>query len=157
MLDVHARNHVSRVRRETNGTSSSLSLVRFRRVQMERRQCKQRFHRRQEQVPVVTLKRKTHLVAFLFVICQYAMVDRQCILPVGIISWFCSFTVAMELLAVATARHKHQEEYILKAQELYMKERYEAALFEYQVLRKSNKRIVMLRENGRPSAIVAID
>lgn len=131
-------------------------VVCIRQIEVDRQENEHRFHRQRRKVPVVTLKRRTHLFAFLLAICQFAIMDQLNILPLGIITWCCSFAAALEMLVAARARHQ-REEYILRQQQMFIQERYETALFEYEVLKQSNKRIVIIEENGRPSAIVAID
>lgn len=149
------RNHASAPWREPSSSASSLPIS-FCKVKMERPQNDSSFHRQQEEVPVVTLKRKSLLTAFLFIICQYAMLDTWNLLPVGIMAWCGSLTIAMELLHTAKLRHQRHQ-YIVRQQTKRMQERYETIIFEYRVLKQSDKKIVIIEENGRPSAIVAID
>jgi hypothetical protein len=133
--------------------SASASMMHIQRIPMERRRNDGLFQQK-EVVTVLSLNRKTHLAILLFTIGQFAILDPHCILPLGIISWCCSLTLALELLHHMYFPPKHD---FLKEQEFIQKQ-YERILFEYRVLKQSNKRIAIVNDKrGRPLAIVTID
>lgn len=130
-------------------------MMRIKRTRMERRRH-DGLHggQRKEIVTVISLKRKTHLVILLFTVGQIAVLDPHCILPLGIISWYC---FCLELLHNMYSPSQH--DFLEERQKEFIQQQYERILFEYRVLKQSNKRIVIVNDkrSGQPSAIVTID
>ena len=129
--------------------------IRLRRIQVEQRYDERCFGHQQERVSVLTLKRRTHVAVFLITLCQYAMLDTLNILPIGILTWCCSFTVALEFVMTTSQTQQLQNEDYVRQQELFYKQ-YERALFEYQVLNQSKKKIVIIKEDNGRRVLVAL-
>lgn len=153
-------------RRDSSSASphAQTPMMRLKQIPMERRQRRidglYGNNGDKEVVSVLCLKQKTHLAMILFALCQYALMDPFGILPLGVISWCCSFTIALELLLVDTRKSSSSHLDILekRRQQEYIRQQYDRILFEYRVLKQSSKRIVIVNDKqGRPSAIVAID
>lgn len=112
----------------------------------------------QETVPVLTLRNKTCLFGFLVTLCQFAMMDPYNVLPAGTIAYSILLGIAIELILTpddemflvswpwedqqrAAWEHQRRKEW---------EEAYEAARFEYHVLRNRPKtRIVEIEEDGK--------
>lgn len=138
--------------------SASSTMMHIKRMPMERRRNDGlRGAQHKEVVTVLSLKRKTHLAILLFTVGQFAVLDPHCILPLGVISWYCSFTLALELLHNMYSSSQHG--FLEEQHDKFIQQQYERILFEYRVLKQSNKRIVIVNDkrSGQPSAIVTID
>lgn len=141
MLDLYGH----RVSSRPQTSQKSISWVRMR---VERRYDERFSDRRQNTATVVLVRRRTYLAAFLLILYQYAMVDTISLLPIGIICWSVSLSVALEVLA----EHKKQVQLEVRAlwqQRDDLQQRYQTALFEYRVMKRSKKSIVAIEENGK--------
>jgi hypothetical protein len=137
------------------------------RIQVERHQHHNPFHHQRsskaETVRVITIRRRSqYLVAFLMVVFQFARVDAGNLLPVGIILYAFGISFAFEQLTTTTApttpvgllrwweRNKEEKEReMIRRRELEFQNAYQAAMFEYQVLKgRRNVQIVSIIQDG---------
>jgi diphthamide synthase subunit DPH2 len=109
-----------------------------------------------ETVRVLTIRRRSqYLVAFLVVLCQFAVVDTSNFLPVGIILYAFGISVALEQLTTTTTtttsnKEEQQEREMIRRRELEFRKAYQEAMFEYQVLKgRTNVRIVPIQQHGK--------
>jgi hypothetical protein len=132
--------------------SDSSRMISLKRIQMER-YSEEHFQQKKENVGVLRLHSKSHLVGFLIVVCQFAMFDTVYFIPAGIILYTVGITLAFEQLTTpggiilpweadeeATQRRCEEEEF---------RRHYERAMFEYHVLKgKPNMKIVSIKREG---------
>lgn len=115
-------------------------------------------------VSMLTLKRRSHLVAFLIIVCQYAMFDTINSVPIGILLYAAGISLAAEQLSGVetlgggpTNDHHHRIMMLRQREEEEIRRHMNAATFEYHILRGNlNVQIVRKREHGK-LVLYAID
>jgi hypothetical protein len=134
--------------------SAAVPIIGLKQIQVERHEDHDFFFEQNKPITVsmLTLKRRSHLVAFLIIVCQYAMFDTINFLPVGILLYAVGISLAAEQLSgVEWGQTKDHEIMMLRQREAEeIRKHMEAAMFEYHILRgKPNVQIVKKREHGK--------
>jgi Zn-dependent membrane protease YugP len=121
-------------------------VIGFKTKRVHRHDEQERFRFQQHRtklVPMVTLRRKTHLFAFLVILCQFAIVDRINFLPLGIILYAVAINVALQLLSdendallLFEDDLPEQDRTYEPDQEEEFRRNFEMAKFEYHILKK---------------------
>ncbi len=136
------------------------------------RHIENKFQPVEEEIPVLTLHRKTTFFVFLIVICQLAIVDTYYLLPAGLICYAIGIGLAIELLETPDeyllwhdiVRYKeeirHQQEMLQRKEFRHQKDIFheeevrrvqQIVDFEFRVLQGKDRvpRVVAREENGR--------
>jgi hypothetical protein len=135
--------------------SAAVPIVGLKQIQVERHDEDHDFFFEQNKpitVSMLTLKRRSHLVAFLIIVCQYAMFDTINFLPVGILLYAVGISLAAEQLSGVEwgPTNDHEIMMLRQREEKEIRKHIEAAMFEYHILRgKPNVQIVRKREHGK--------
>jgi hypothetical protein len=127
-------------------------MIGIKRIKVQRHMDKERFifqKHETKKVLMLTMKRKTQLVTFLIILCQYAVVDSINFLPFGIILYSIGIAVSIELLSDENAlfvydeikglRIETREEEVRRLKQLEEEELqrvYDVSKFEYHVFKK---------------------
>ena len=131
----------------------------FRSIELERHNETQfRFQEEQslKNVQVLTIRRSAksrYLVAFLLILCQFAVVDTINFLPVGIILYAFGISLAVEQLVNPTLflwEEEDNENLLRQRYDAEMKRAIDNAMFEYQILKgRNNVRIVPIQQGDK--------
>jgi hypothetical protein len=142
-----------------SGVFNEKPVLGLRRVEVERHydQNEHFFERsKQETISILTIRSRTHLLAFLVVLCQFAVIDTINLLPAGLILYSVGIAMAVEVWQTGSADDlfffgdplKEEMEAMQKEEE-NLRLAIEKAKFEYHVLRRNPRaRIVPIRKDG---------
>ena len=132
---------------QRNTKPNVCNTLHLKRMKVERHHVEERFIFQQKQsddVVMIGLRRKTRLVTFLIVLCQFAMVDPNNLIPAGIILYAIGIGVGLELL-----HNENKQDESIYDEEKEFQRLYDMAKFEYIVLKQRPKtRFYRVRQNG---------
>lgn len=132
-------------------SNDAKKMIRFKRKLVQRYNGREQFLFQKEEytvVPMATLRRKTHLFSFLVLLCQFAIVDTVNFLPLGITLYSAAINICLEifsdqndvfLTSLFGEEFPEQDSTELQEQEKEFRRIYDAAKFEYHVLKKKPK------------------